>query len=828
MSALLARYGLAESRAASRCVLGRGNGQLARGRRRWNGQTRKASWFKKSYDGGSGSNELPKTRTDEEREAHDKLSQFLRKSCWGLGDPVQDDAGKQRTKDKVLPLRHEDSSADDLSWSRRSKETRNRSEEEMLPPEHQKSSSEELGWSKGSEDAYWIAASEPIDEDSREDPFGERTASSQDDTADLDEAASKTIFGSEVYGSAVPVQPSWTRKEPSSRPEPLPYINYEVWLPFAIEDKDADTVARCLYSAQNCLDYDFVNGISEATFTDILHVLEPRNNIQKLSQAYTEISEHMAKQIGLIPVNKLMLEYSLLLQEIVTLRRQGGHPLTSAQYSILLHCAKDLGDSRFATKLLGELQQDGISPDVEMYNTYLGSLVWAGWNNSTARHRERVININMLRRKAKRRDMPFANYHIGSPGGIKEKAMNVLNAMLDSGLNANEETYRLIITAAAREGEIDTVQSLLRTAWGIDVQRIMELSPGHADMPKAKALPRDSQQLPTKDLLWTLGHAFSINNDIPKALRLVDYVSREYDIAIGEDTWSVLFEWTYALARPRHGTTARDDRKTGQLPRASVRTLFETMTKPPYFVEPTMSMYHRLIKSMHILEWSDKMAELMEQAKPLKTESRREMDKAWHHLRWFHLQQEKGQRYLPPPTVVRRQYETAKAIDSRNSLWMKQWVRRFLASLEDWHRSHEASQIHDFTLGTVPRVLLGWRNFAGSRVEYDLPTGVLEIELQTHEEKLRKAMHREKIWHRREEAVAQMPLLVGDGLLSSYEGDHEEGELVGATTKRLKEARQRAVGEDSLADQQWLGLKEGVQDEPHEPSSSVQYRPPRP
>ena len=154
--------------------------------------------------------------------------------------------------------------------------------------------------------------------------------------------------------------------------------------------------------------------------------------------------------------------------------------------------------------------------------------------------------------------------------------------------------------------------------------------------------------------------------------------------------------------------------------------------------------------------------------------------------------------------------------------------------MEDFHRRHKAGRtyagFHAFTFGTVPRMLLEWREFAGARVQYDLPTGVLEIELQSEEQVLRKAVLREKIWYARQEATAKTGLLVGHGLLDSYESPVGEGEVAGATTRRLKKARQRAVDDGSLADHQWLGWEgaAGLADKPHTPSSSsVLYESPR-
>lgn len=839
MSALFARLGLAESRLALLlAVRGRGTGA---GRRVRGGggecqqQVRTASWWKKkSYDDTVGGDEfgldsqlreaeekwqelkqheLRQTDVQVELEQQDLKEQELevqRKTSeivrgvvsnrgWGLGDSKEDE---QQAAQPSQPK------ADQLSWSQGSGDTvwdaisrPAESDAEPVRREHSRApgwglieaampgmvtdavpadprpvskDTTELGWSRNSEDAFW-------EKTERSDTYPEPP---------------KDAFSGHAPVKAerpfnLPTKDNQSSNEEWLKPrsDPLLNINYEFWLPKALEEKDQDKVARCLYAAQDRLDFGFVERIPEDTFTEVLRILEPQHNIGEIAEAYSGISEYAATQIGLMRPDQLMFEYGQMLQEVAFVRRRNGRRLTAAQYITLLRSAEYLGNWQLAKRLWEDLKHDDIQPDVHMYNAYLAAMMRIGWNSSSPKHRERVLNFNMLARKARRRDIPYASYSIGTPGGVKERSMVVLDAMLKNGITATEETYRSIITAAAREGEMDTVRSVLKTVWNIDIKELMSPNRNETEPLRARELPRDSPHYPTPQLLWTLGHAFGMNSNIPTALRVVDFVSREYDIDVPRETWAILFEWTFVLAGPRWGSSGRADRKLGQLPRSSLTTLWNTMTGDPYLVRPTMGMYTHMIKNLSIRGEPKMITAKMERAKPLADESRAARDTAWEDFERCLIRQELD---LPIESLAmaRRRWEGTAIIHAKNHRWMKRWMRLLLRSLVEWHRRrHErGTELNNtVTLRTIPRLLWNWRSFADTHVQYDLPTGVLEIEMKTEREVLRNARRRESTLLKREKAMREARLVVGDGLLS-LPVDEETGQPV-AATRRLRVAR---------------------------------------
>jgi hypothetical protein len=816
MSLLFLRLGLVESRAASLSVLRRSSKKRVPGE--WQ-RIRLASWWKLSDDGGSEGKAFGIKR--ESKEEEDKRSEFTKEQRQRAAElkqqkleEEQDQKALEEEKKEELEFQKKTiSSIRKKGWFPDELAEEAEAEEAGRPQKRssQESKDADLALSLMSEDAFWEETSRELEteeevpsvddahqpawslkeiveeaeqQEKHQSSFGPKFASGPEFTSRrIDQANTRNDAHyprRDVYDEDAPNQ---------STPydESLLNINYVTQLPIALEENDQDMVARCLYTAQHHLDFDFIRSIPEATFTEILHVLEARRNIGNLSDTYKHTSEHVAWQIGIIPQEQLMSDHGLMLQEIAMIRRRSGHQLTASQYLVLLRSAGDLGQLNLATKLWEYMQHDGVVPDVSLFNAYLSAFVWNGHNNSTTRHHDRVTDHYMLRRKAKRGGLPYFNYSVGSPLGIKDRSMVILDAMLKNGITANEETYREIITAAAREGELDTVESILQITWNINVSNLMQANFGDEEVPQPKALPKDHPQHPTTKLLTALAHAFAINSKLPTALRLVDHMSREYDIPLTTATWEVLFEWTYVLSSFRGGTAARGDRSKGQLPFNSPSKLWDTMTGAPYFVQPTISMYNHLIRNLlhrhSPIEALNKMAKAEEIDEAVR-HARRE---AWATLERCVQQKQDGERLEKPLAVARRQWEDLTVAVARNLRWKKSWIRMFCRSLQGWHRGSWRHD-HSIALRVIPRVLWVWQSFTDSTLKYDLPTGVLEVHLTSEKDMLRQAERNERLILRREEVLNQAKVLVGDDLLRAPK-DPETNEPDAATTRLMKERR---------------------------------------
>lgn len=540
-------------------------------------------------------------------------------------------------------------------------------------------------------------------------------------------------------------------------------LDYARRLPDAVSRGDADLVMRCLRAAEVRPDMDFIANISGKTFTEILHILGPRRNIGELFSASKNVSKFMSYRIGMMRMNTAAKEYGWVLLSVAMSRRQSGIQITEEQYRILLEYARDLGNRYLAMKLWGFLHEDGVVTDLAMYNALLASFVLAGRHNATGMYRERVIQRNMIERRKPKPIYPYHNYRVGVDG-IKERSMIILDAMVKKGITGNEETYCLMITAASKEGEVATVKSILQTVWNIDVDKVMAADPEERKRLNPRKLPTDHPQYPSEKLTWAVAHGFGINNDIPAALRLVDYISREYQIPISHETWSVLFEYTFVLSCQRTGLLALDDARTGELPWESVLKLWETMTGPPYFVKPDMAMYNRMMKNLHSRCLHFEMLAKMVEASSLCAESMRKRRDRRERFLYSVKQETSGRQPDLPATRARRSWEAASITHARNSTWMKRWVRFFLKMFakraQEGHKAMDWS--YPLVYETLPRVLLAWRDYVNEFIRYETPTGMVTLEFRSEREVIMRRTKCMRLFEEWARTTRGTKFLVGD------------------------------------------------------------------
>ncbi|KAK0267891.1 hypothetical protein LTR35_015949 [Friedmanniomyces endolithicus] len=548
----------------------------------------------------------------------------------------------------------------------------------------------------------------------------------------------------------------------SARDASLLNIDYATSLPQALARGETDLTARCMFAAAKADDMDFIRGLPDRVFTQVLTVLGPANVTSRFTMANLEMNETTRNLVGIAPMDRVAAEYSQLVSDIVAMRRSRGFRLSVSDYAVLLRGARDLGNRKLSESLWRRMQHDSCVPTTECYNYYMAARVFHEYHSSAGNHKLRVIPHNMSARTTSNPNAAYRTFRIGT-GGLNEQVMAIFREMLSNGATADEESFRIVITAAAREGDMVSVKSVLRKVWNLDVDAVLGGGP-EADT-ALKQLPIDSPLFPTDKLLSTIAHAFAINNDIPAALRLVDMVARHYDITISEETWAQLFEWTSVLASPRTGVKAASDgTKTGQLPLQSVMSLWQTMTAAPYHIQPTMGMYDHLIKNLFYRGMTPTIIEKMEQGRLI---FYRSMDDAWQ--RWRQLKHgitrhQRGESLEQSLESLRREWEYAELRRKRNRLWCQRWLRLLLGSSQGPSRFVDADSIFH---SDFPRLLWSWRYFAPRTVFYETATGTVELLMWNEEAIDRWKEKREDLMTERETWLREVPMYVGNEWLTS-------------------------------------------------------------
>ncbi|KAI7576467.1 hypothetical protein KC316_g10685, partial [Hortaea werneckii] len=573
-------------------------------------------------------------------------------------------------------------------------------------------------WGKGppraarSDEDFHSRIVRPEDDEAAENVLWQRFESIENQTAMDDEKAA----------TSVPLTYADTATSSSSSSEaPLDYLNV---LPIAIAHESHHLIARCLRTALHHHDFAWIRSLPEPAFTQILTLLSPSRTLGRHIETHTSISPALTTRLHITPLHEIVSGYSELLGNLVQIRwsQPTDHssvvPVTLPQYNLLLRSAAMLGNRSLALRIWKRMTTqtdhqsfpDAVMPDIESYNALMSAVTFNRQLNAPTRYRHRVIPFHMHARNPEivrevDRGAGFKGYSaspsVSSRGragrggvgleGVKGRILRMLQGLLGQGVKANEETWRVVILAAAREGDLGTVEKVIARVWGVEVGRIgkeeeeeeeeeesaaKEGGSGGNSAASKKKTPKGgnaegnesnpdnfipyhstSPLHPTPALLTALAHAYGINNALPTALKLIDHFSRSYSLSIPHATWSELLEWTFVLSVPRTGKKAQfDGTKTGQLPLSAVGNLWGVMTArnmttttrtgegggresegmgeggKGYNVQPDMRMYDYLVKNLILREMGPEVLQRMEEGRRLYTHSRDAAQEAWKTL----------------------------------------------------------------------------------------------------------------------------------------------------------------------------------------------------
>jgi hypothetical protein len=490
-----------------------------------------------------------------------------------------------------------------------------------------------------------------------------------------------------------------------------------------------------------------------ATFSEVLRCLDPKHFVGRYQELHKELSPRLAKKLGLSEAINLQGGYYkfciLFLDHVKSIleARQWEYPSTLSDYKYLLRCARATGNPDLAeyvwTRLTARKEDDKVtpelpSPDVDCYNSYLWIKCWNDTTNPLLRFRLRVIPENFAPRAWENSPYTLKGHQVGGSSGIRAQVALHFRNMVEAGISGNEETFCLMMVSNAREGEMSAVASILRRVWNIDVQQL--LTSNDSELSPPKSYGRHSPFYPTGMLLYSIAHAFGINNQIPAALRLIDYISGQYSIPIPTNVWNELLMWTFVISmrphtRRRHGEPVNSGKEIGQLPPEAVTSLWDTMISKPYNVKPTLEMYNRLIINLHHRKRYGEMQIRMEEARRVLKDGVRKLS---HMQGIFNAT---TRRPSPAHLAERRMRDLilARLRVRRNRKYVERWVRLLIIQ-----GSQSLKYAEGWSDQNLPNIFKNWSLFLPDKLRYPIRSGEVSFKSGSKEQRISRYSRRIK------------------------------------------------------------------------------------
>ena len=399
-----------------------------------------------------------------------------------------------------------------------------------------------------------------------------------------------------------------------------------------------------------------------------------------------------------------------LLSKILKARKASGWPLTQEDHKFEISTRRVLGDvDKTPLNVLLHARMRTFPSTIEAFNALLSTLVSGGvWASAAHRHKRQITS----------RFWPRNDEDVKEEQVNKGRAAYIFQKLTERGIPPNEETMCHMMTIFAREGDMDGVKQIFEATWGVNIYKFLAL--GEEGI--GRDFDHDSPVRPTVRLLETIAHVFGTNQDIPLALRLMDFISRRYNLDIPLAAWEELIERTYTLSTYKkadrsHSTSEEHPRKP--LPQTSVYSLWRTMTAPPYNVQPNMPMYDKVIRSLIAKQRFGKAEELMEEGRVVHKSNVRSHRKA---LKTSAFQIANPGRTTPAKRILADHATWLSNMEMhRSRQFVRGWVKKLIweADRNEWQKYENG----EYMAGVVER----WKLFLPKTVEYEVPTGRVKL-----------------------------------------------------------------------------------------------------
>jgi hypothetical protein len=495
-------------------------------------------------------------------------------------------------------------------------------------------------------------------------------------------------------GSKGPLDSALTGLRPIPTPNPQSPIGS---LLYAI---DQHKVSAILHSLKNADRHLLLRHLQHHQFSALLRSIQP--------DAFLGLKErHRLDANGNVYVvseKKAFEEFKANLTFIVNIMRKLGYRLTVRDYQHLIDCAHTGGDANMAVGFWNSMAGAGdVQLDTWVYNSFMAAI-----SGSATYEREVRVRDAILQHRAQRK-----------PEYLRERAYKLFSRMIEKRIAPNSMSFDILMLAMARMGDIAGIESILKRVWGVDVHGLPDEV---AVNDKRIAMREDSPLYPTGHTLVAIATAYCQNGQLDVAVRVVDHISRRYDIPLSAPVWVALMNWSYVFSRQR---------KEIPVDVAAVQRVWNVMTAEPYNVSPTADMYDYIIRS-YLWRRMPGAAEAIMDSAAIQLFQRTVWRAAEIEQRIVHGKVVRGspQSWEKPKGLILTIDDTERLKqDLFNVLREDHRIRSMMKRWTELLTIGKDMEMTSFGTQEVPRIIEKWRCFLGKTIVYVLRTGHLRLYL---------------------------------------------------------------------------------------------------
>ncbi|KAN0068609.1 Mitochondrial ATPase expression domain containing protein [Elaphomyces granulatus] len=474
--------------------------------------------------------------------------------------------------------------------------------------------------------------------------------------------------------------------------------------------------------------------VPSSVFVEAFNLLSPAYFIEPYRTLHRPLHPMAIEIRGYKPLEAIFTEFTTNLARIVQIRRGAGHKLGLAEYTHLLRCAASMGDAPMAEIIWADMKEDGVKPDVQSYNYYMEANIWDNTYVGREKYRLRVTPFYYRKRRYDSPSTGWEGFGTASKS-VRKHAVQIFEEMTEQGIYGDEASFVNLFLASSRVGHGKGMKNILKTAWNIDVDLLMTEN-DDAKIPPITFYEPTSPLRPTGRLLFAVAHGYGSNNDLNAALRLVDFISRSYNLTIPENVWVELLERAYVLSRKKFGPDQERNAK-GQVPPEFVTGIFHMMISEPFNVRPSVQVYRLLAKMAweasrlrDFLSYMDAAYDLLQETRRERKEARNIVEK----LLGYPFSMVSGEQRSVPESVLQskafleavNEYEILRLSVAQQTILMERLTRLLLSHCRWMHRDNRAwERIH------LANKLQEWRDFLPGTLHYNTHSGRVLIHGET-------------------------------------------------------------------------------------------------